>query len=99
MNVLSELKERGIEVENIPEIRCKCYEDNEAALQIANLPKMRPRTRHLNSIYHHFRGELANRRLRIKILPIDTKQQLADGFTKQVVKEIFFRHRKRILGW
>ena len=99
MNILSELKERGVEVDNIPEVRCRCYEDNEAALQIATLPKMRPRTRHLNAIYHHFRAELAHKRLRIKILPIDTTKQLGDGFTKPVPAEIFYRHREKIMGW
>jgi hypothetical protein len=38
-----------------PIIRCKIFEDNEGAVEMANMPKMRPRTKHLNIKYHFFR--------------------------------------------
>ena len=35
-------------------IHCKAFEDNSRALEMAEVPKMRPRTKHLNNMYHHF---------------------------------------------
>jgi hypothetical protein len=35
-------------------IRCKIFEDNIGAVEMANVPKMRPRTKHLNVKYHFF---------------------------------------------
>ena len=31
------------------------FEDDSGALEIAQLPKMHPRTKHINICYHHFR--------------------------------------------
>ena len=36
-------------------IHCKAFEDNTGALEMAKVPKMRPRPKHLNNVYHHFR--------------------------------------------
>jgi hypothetical protein len=33
---------------NPPTIRCKMFEDNQGTVEMANVPKMRPRTKHLN---------------------------------------------------
>mmetsp|Transcript_4824 Transcript_4824/g.7447 ORF Transcript_4824/g.7447 Transcript_4824/m.7447 type:complete len:206 (+) Transcript_4824:270-887(+) len=97
MEILKEIKAKGIQVSYTPTVYCKIFEDNSAALEIARVPKMRPRTRHINAIYHHFRNLIANKRVHIH--PVDTLNQLADGFTKQTTHEIFFRHRKHVLGW
>jgi hypothetical protein len=97
MLLLEEINKRLIPVKTTPIVYCKVYEDNSAALEIAKYPKMRPRTRTLNVIYHHFRNEVANGRIRI--LPIDTEDQQADILTKQVSQERFERHRKSIQGW
>ena len=35
-------------------IHCKAFEDNSRALEMAKVPKMRPWTKHLNNMYHHF---------------------------------------------
>jgi hypothetical protein len=32
---------------HIPKVHCKLFEDNSGALEMARLPKMRPRTKHL----------------------------------------------------
>lgn len=42
---------------NTPKIHCKAFEDNSGALEMARTPKMRPRTKHMNIKYHHFRVE------------------------------------------
>jgi hypothetical protein len=37
-----------------PKIRCKIFEDNVGAVEMANVPKMHPCTKHLNIKYHFF---------------------------------------------
>ena len=80
-----------------PQVTCKVFEDNEGALELARFPKLRPRTKHINQIYHHFRSYVA--RKKIKILPIDTKVQIGDLFTKPLPKEQFKRLRAKIMGF
>jgi len=97
MFLLDELHKRNFKVSRTPTIYCKVFEDNVAALEIARVPKLRPRTRHLNCIYHHFRNEVANKRIRI--LPIRTKEQPADIMTKLPSIQLFFKHRDKLMGW
>lgn len=73
------------------------YEDNEACLKFATLPKMSPRTKHIAIPYHFFRSKVEN--LEIKVLPIDTTNQLADQFTKGLREDDFIKARKCVLGW
>jgi hypothetical protein len=58
---------------------CKVFEDNAGAIEIANVPKMRPKTKHLNIKYHHFREEV--RKGTISIYHTRTEDQIADTFT------------------
>eukprot|EP00543_Licmophora_paradoxa_P009036 CAMPEP_0202444388 /NCGR_PEP_ID=MMETSP1360-20130828/3485_1 /ASSEMBLY_ACC=CAM_ASM_000848 /TAXON_ID=515479 /ORGANISM="Licmophora paradoxa, Strain CCMP2313" /LENGTH=137 /DNA_ID=CAMNT_0049060377 /DNA_START=1521 /DNA_END=1930 /DNA_ORIENTATION=+ len=60
MYLMDELQERGMKVVTTPTMNYKLFEDNSAALEMARVPKMRPRTRHINCIYHHFRNEVSN---------------------------------------
>jgi hypothetical protein len=39
----------------VPRVHCKAVEDNSGALEMAKTPKLRPRTKHLNIKYQHFR--------------------------------------------
>jgi hypothetical protein len=80
-----------------PKVHCKAFEDNSGALEIARLPKIRPRTKHMNNTYHHFRDYVASGD--IEVLPIDTEDQLADMLTKPLPNELFFKFRKLIMGW
>jgi hypothetical protein len=42
---MEEAKQQGIPVMNAtPKVHCKVFEDNAGAIEIANVPKMRPRT-------------------------------------------------------
>jgi hypothetical protein len=59
---------------------CKVFEDNSGALELARLPKLDPRTKHINVCYHHFCKHV--RKGLIKIFPVDTKDQIADPLTK-----------------
>eukprot|EP00978_Attheya_sp_CCMP212_P047854 scaffold439527_cov122-Attheya_sp.AAC.1 len=98
MQLLNEAKAIGINILHTkPIIRCTVFEDHEGALELANVPKMCARTKHINSKYHHFRYFVI--RKIISVLACNTSRQLGDGFTKPTTKEIFLRHRMEILGW
>ena len=76
---------------------CRVLEDNSGAYEMARLPKMRPRTRHLNVKLHHFREDV--RLGRISIHKIATDEQLADITTKAQPVELFVRQREAIMQW
>ena len=73
------------------------HEDNEACLKFARMPKMTPRTKHIAIPYHFFRSKVAD--LQIKVVPINTENQLADQFTKGLPQDKFIRDRKNLMGW
>jgi len=55
MNFLQEMREREFQVIcNEPYVYYKVFGDNSGALELARLPKLRPRTKHINVCYHHF---------------------------------------------
>ncbi len=98
MNLLSEMKAYGIPILTAtPTTFCKLFEDNAGAIHLAKVPKMRPRTRHINQKYHHFQ-EWVKSGL-ISILPIDTLMQPADLFPKPLDLDLFSKHRFSIMGW
>jgi hypothetical protein len=97
MNLLQEMRERHLQVIcTEPHVYCKVFEDNSGALELARLPKLRPRTKHINVCYHHFREHV--RKGLIKIFPIDTKDQIADALTKALAQNDFQRHRRLMCG-
>eukprot|EP00957_Ditylum_brightwellii_P087858 6690782-Ditylum_brightwellii.AAC.1 len=75
---------------------CKVFEDNSGALELARVPKMRPRTKHINIVMHHFRSYV--RQKLIHVLPIESANQPADTFTKAVEQNLFIKHCKFLLG-
>ena len=81
----------------IPKVRCTLFEDNVGAETLAKAPKMTSRTKHIAIKYHHFREAVRNKILTIK--RVDTKDQLADVFTKATTLQIFEHLRKHIMGW
>ena len=97
MYLLEEINEKVVPVIMTPVVSCRCFEDNSAALEMARIRKLRPRTRHINSVYHHFRNKGANKWLIIQAIGMALQQ--ADIFTKACDKETFGRHRKAIFGW
>ena len=102
IQLLDELQETAIiERTNKTRVHCKVFEDNSGALELAKTPKMRPRTKHINVKYHHFRHLVddGTGHGRITVHPIDTKDQIADIFTKAVTTDLFFKFRKRMQGW
>lgn len=98
MQLLQELKEYNYILEAaVPKVNCKAFEDNSGALEMATIHKLRPRTKHINVKYHHFRDYVT--RGLIRLFRIDTSEQLADVLTKPLPEELFLRFRKAILGW
>ncbi len=43
------------DIQSQPTVQCKVFKDNSGALELAMTPKMRPRTKHINVKFHHFR--------------------------------------------
>ena len=76
---------------------CDVYEDNRGALELATIPKMRPRTKHIALKYHHFRDHVKNGLIRIN--PIATTEQIADIFTKPLPRDAFRYLRGKLCGW
>jgi hypothetical protein len=73
IDLINEFKEYGFKVySEVPRVHCKAFEDNSGALELARRPKLRPRTKHINIKYHHFREHV--RLGLIKVYPIGTKQ-------------------------
>jgi len=69
MNVPQESREQEFQVIcNEPHVYCKVFEDNSGALELARLPKLHPRTKHINVCYHHFRKHVELARL-LKLRP------------------------------
>lgn len=98
MRLIKEMKESGFDLPiATPEVHCKVFEDNNGCLEMAQTPKMRPRTKHLNIKYHHFRGAVAEKL--ITIHRVGTEEQMADVFTKPLGPTLFERFRMMIMGW
>ena len=76
---------------------CKLFEENRNCNKVAESPKLRPRTKHITIKYHHFRYFVANGL--IQILPIETKDQFADIFTKSLERVIFVKLIRLLMGW
>ena len=98
MGLVRELKNMGYSIgDTTPTVVCTLFEDNSGALTLAKAPAMRPRTKHINVKYHHFRLQVANGSILIEATP--SEDQLADFLTKQSTPELFRAHRKLIMGW
>jgi len=96
--LMEEARHQGIPVLNaIPKIHCKVFEDNAGATEIANVPKMRPRTKHLTIKYHHFREEV--KKGTISIYHTRTAEQIADIFTKPLPEQPFVKFREKMMGF
>jgi hypothetical protein len=98
MWLLEETQKKQIKVNAKPcKVHCKVFEDNEGAIEMAKAPKMRPRTKHLNIKYHHFREEVEKGT--VSIYHVATGEQMTDMLTKPLDETLFERHRKKMMGW
>ena len=98
MELLQEAKTHGGTIPTTtPTVKCTLFEDNTGALELATMPKMRPRTKHIACKYHHFREHVRNGTIKIKY--VKSENQLADILTKPLREHAFVRLRKRLCGW
>ncbi len=81
----------------VPKVHGKLFEDKSGALEMARLPKMRPRTKHLCVKMHQFREHV--RKGKVSILKIPTRFQLGDIATKARPEALFVSQRESLLQW
>jgi hypothetical protein len=87
-------------VENVcgkPTVHCKVFQDNSGAPKMVQLPKMRPRTKHICIKMHHFREHVCTGKISIQHIP--SKLQLAGIATKPQPEALFADQRDRIMNW
>ena len=96
----------GMERDEVDTMHTIIWEDNVGALTLANLelPRLRtPRSKSFGVKYHWFREHiLHNPEISITVVKVDIKdqQQLADIFTKGLMKALFESIRKKeLMGW
>ena len=93
-----ELKFYGYPVtKEIPTIKCKIFEDNSGCIEIAKVPKVRPRTKHMSTQFFHFGHHFKAGDLMIE--KCDTTLMAADYCTKSLDRKLIKRHRFEIQGW
>ena len=98
MHLIDEMADNGFIVrQGAPKIYCEVFEDNSGALEMANIHKYRPRTKHLNIKLHHFRQYVNDGS--IKVRKIDTAEQQADYLTKPLPKDKLKYLRQKVMGW
>jgi hypothetical protein len=99
LSLMKEARKRGVPMKKVKvaNIHCKIFEDNVGAIELAKVPKMRPRTKHLNIKYHHFRQHVQSGLLSLHY--VRTESQIADIFTKPLSESLFVKHRKQLMGW
>ena len=79
-----------------PKFFCTVWEDNRSCIKVAESPKFTPRPKHIALKYHHFRQYVGKS---VLIHPINTKEQVADIFTKPLDEPTFVYLRKKLCGW
>jgi hypothetical protein len=98
MSIVEEMHSYGIKLQvGTPKVYCKVFEDNSGAIELSKVPKIRPRTKHINIKYHHFRHQVE--RGRVSVHPIKTDDQPADCLTKPLNRTLHERHRFTLMGW
>ena len=97
MGMLKEAAEQGVQIDNLPpKIHCTVFEDNSGALELTLLPKVRPRTKHINQSFHHFREYVEQHEIHIKATPME--EQMANILWKPLPEKSFVRHHQSIMG-
>ena len=89
----------GIKTEDLISMRLSIHEDNAGALVLSETipPQFTPRGKYYAIKRVWFREEIQKRG--VKLLKIDTVEQLGDIFTKGLPRATFEYLRKKIMGW
>lgn len=89
MGLMTEVKERMCsDTVTVPTIRCTMFEDNEGAIALAKLPKLRPRTKHINWLSYALVPPICWKDT-LLIESIGTLDQLAGIGTKPLTEDLF----------
>jgi hypothetical protein len=80
----------------MPTVHCTVFEDNKGCIDLVNVPKIRPRTKHIALKYHHFRSFVRNKTISVRY--VETKLQIADLFTKALSDAQFAVLRAMLVG-
>lgn len=70
------------------------YADNQGAIALAKDAKFHARTKHIDIQHHWIREKIAAGDIELEY--IETTRQIADGFTKPLPKDAFFRFRSAL---
>jgi hypothetical protein len=98
MRLVKEIKSKlKLPMDTIPKVFCTAFEDNTGAVELCNVPKLRPRTKHINTKYHHFRKYIHDKQIQVQ--HVSTDEQLADIFTKNLPESTFTKFKEKLLGW
>ena len=83
-------------------IQSTVFDDNNGALRLATTPKLILWIKHIVVKYHFFRSHISDKEGNskgVKIQRIDTKEQIADIFTKGLSAKGFAYLRRLLLRW
>ena len=81
------------------DLQCNLYEDNTSYITMAEGKKFTPRTKHVSLKYHWFRSFIKEPNKLLNIKYINTKEQIADLFTKPLDEALFNHLRRKSNGW
>ena len=73
------------------------FEDNNGAIRVAKCPKLTPTSKFIAVKYHWFRQHVESGE--INITKVESRNQLADIFTKGLLGGSFLNIRKLLCGW
>ena len=76
---------------------CIVFEENNGAIELAKMQKMRPQTKHSAIKHRHFRSFVAKGVIRM--LKVHTVEQETDFLTKSLPDQLFNYLSKKVLGW
>jgi hypothetical protein len=100
---LVQMEACGIDIDHKvqADFKIMVWEDNNGCLTLANLDpgQSTPRSKFYNSKVHWFRSHLHDEESGIKVMKVDTEEQLADLFTKPLTREPFEKLRFMLMGW
>ena len=78
-------------------VHCTIFEDNKECIDLVEIRKTGPRTKHIAIKYHHFRLHVRDKTISIQY--VDIKGYIADIFTKSLNNAQFCNLRKMLMGW
>jgi hypothetical protein len=77
-----------VDIDAVPNVKCKLFGDNSGAVELAKVPNMRPRTNHIAMKYWL-----------IKVFQVSTNEQLTGIFTKNLGVDLSQGFRRQFCGW